>query len=148
MPFVVIIIVILGVAMKLQIALSFTSMLVALLALILALIIRFMLAYIIALLAFWTQNIGALLSVNDTFVFLLAGQAAPIALFPGLLKQIALLLPYPYMLSFPVEVLLGKISGSELYNGIIIQCVWVAALFIMHHFIYKAGVKRYTAIGG
>lgn len=148
MPFVVIIIVILGAIMKLQIALSFTSVLVAILALVLASIIRFMLAYIIALLAFWTQNIGSLLSVNDTFVFLLAGQAAPIALFPGLLKQIALVLPYRYTLSLPVEVLLGKVSGSELYNGVIIQGVWIAALFIMHHFIYKAGVRRYTAIGG
>lgn len=148
MPFVAIITVTLGVIMKLHIAFSFNNTLLAALVLLLALIIRFMLAYIIALLAFWAQNIGALLSVNDTFIFLLAGQAAPIALFPGLLKQVASVLPYRYMLSFPVEVLLSKVSGSELYNGIIIQGVWIAALFIMHHFIYKTGVRRYTAIGG
>lgn len=148
MPFVTVVVAVLGVIMRLSISLSAASILLFLAALVLALIIRFMLAYILALLAFWTQNISALLGVNDTFVFLFAGQVAPISLFPGILKQIAFILPYRYMLSFPIEVLMGKLSGIELYYGIAVQVFWVAVLFVVHHFVYKAGVNRYSAIGG
>lgn len=148
MPFVVIVTIVLRVIMKLKVSLSITSALISVAILALAMILRFLLAYIIALLAFWTQNIAALLRVNDTFVFLFAGQVAPIALFPGILKHIALLLPYRYMLSFPIEVLMGKISPAELCNGVIIQASWIVGLIIVHHFVYKAGVGRYTAVGG
>lgn len=148
MPFILVVTIILGVIMKMHITLSVTSVLLAAVTLVLALVLRFILAYILALMAFWTQNINALLGVNDTFVFLLAGQMAPISLFPGILKNIALALPYRYMISFPVEVLMGKINGTELYQGVIIQILWILILLVVHHFVHKAGVSRYTAVGG
>jgi ABC-2 type transport system permease protein len=148
MPFVAVIVIVLGLVTGLSFTLSLTGVLISAVSLLFALVIRFMLAYILALLAFWTQNTASLLSVNDTFIFLLAGQVAPISLFPGFLRSIAFALPYRYMLSFPVEVLMGKTSGTDLLYGLAMQLFWVAALFLLHHFVYKFGVKRYTATGG
>lgn len=147
-PFVTVIAVIIGLLTGLHITVSITAILISVAALLLALVIRFMLAYILALLAFWTQNTASLLSVNDTFIFLLAGQVAPISLFPGFIRSIALALPYRYMLSFPIEVLMGKVNGTDLLYGFGVQVCWVAALFMLHHFVNKYGVKRYTATGG
>lgn len=148
MPFVAVIVAAIGFIAGLHVSLSLAAVLSSLAALLFALVIRFMLAYILSLLAFWTQNTASLLSVNDTFIFLLAGQVAPVSLFPGFLKTIALALPYRYMLSFPVEVLMGKVSGKDLLYGFLLQVFWMSALFVIHHFVYKFGVKRYTATGG
>lgn len=148
MPFVAVVTAALGLVMRVRLSLSAAAVLVSVAVLVLSLLLRFMLAYILALLAFWTQNITALLGVNDTFIFLLAGQVAPIELFPGILKDIASWLPYRYMLSFPIEVLMGKVTGAALFTGIAVQVSWVAVLFVIHHFVYKSGVNRYTAIGG
>jgi ABC-2 type transport system permease protein len=148
MPFVTAFTIILGFGLRLKVSLSPASLFTFTITLLLALILRFMLSYILALLAFWTQRISSLLAVNDTFVFLLAGQVAPISLLPDMLKQTALFLPYRYMLSFPIEVIMGKLNGRELGNGIAIQILWVITLFVIHHFVNKAGVRRYTAIGG
>ncbi|MDF2936219.1 MAG: hypothetical protein K0Q90_1592, partial [Paenibacillaceae bacterium] len=120
----------------------------ALAALLLALGTRFLLAYSLSLLAFWTQQSGALLSVNDTLFFLLAGQVAPVALFPGVLQQLSLLLPYRYMLSFPVEVLTGTLSGQELVWGLGMQALWLAVLTAVYLLISRQGVHHYSAAGG
>lgn len=148
MPFVIAFALILGFALKLQFSISAVSASVFFIALVLAMAMRFLLAYILALLAFWTQKIGALLAVNDTFVFVLAGQVAPLALFPDGLRQAALVLPYRFMLSFPIEVLMGRLNGGEMGMGIAMQVTWIAVLLLVHRYVNKAGVRHYTAVGG
>jgi ABC-2 type transport system permease protein len=117
-------------------------------AMLLAVGIRFLLAYCLSLVAFWTRQSGALLSVNDTLFYLLAGQVAPVALFPGALNQLASVLPYRYMLSFPVEVLMGTVSGQELIRGFAMQGVWLVLFSGVCFYINKQGVRRYSAVGG
>jgi ABC-2 type transport system permease protein len=89
-----------------------------------------------------------LLGINDTLVFLLAGQAAPTALLPGFLRQAAEVLPFRYMLGFPVEVLSGKLDPSEILLGFIYQIVWITAVLLLHNVVWKKGVRHYTAVGG
>jgi ABC-2 type transport system permease protein len=117
-------------------------------AMLLAVGVRFLLAYCLSLVAFWTRQSGALLSVNDTLFYLLAGQVAPVALFPGALNRLASVLPYRYMLSFPVEVLMGSLSGQELVRGFAMQGIWLALFTGICLYINKQGVRRYSAVGG
>lgn len=117
-------------------------------ALLMACVLRFFLAYAIALLAFWTQKISALLSVNDMLVFLLAGQVAPTALLPGFLGAASVCLPFRYMLGFPVEILAGMLSGSEIITGLIIQAAWLIGAAVLQKVIFHSGIRRFAAIGG
>ncbi len=55
-------------------------------ALALAWALRFAWGYALALLAFWATRADALLAVQDTLVFLLAGQVAPLALLPAAMQ--------------------------------------------------------------
>lgn len=118
LPFVLAFVFIIGFTMGFHLipALQFVPLFI--LSLALSQILRFMMAYDIALLAFWTQKIESLLSINDTFVFLLAGQVAPVALLPGVIGKIAVIMPYRYMLGFPVEVLMGKLAGNDILIGL------------------------------
>ena len=110
--------------------------------------LRFILAYTIALLAFWAQKIDALLRVNDTLVLLFAGQIAPVEILPQVMKNTAYILPFRYMLGFPIEALMGKLNFNEILFGLVIQLIWVCMAVILSLIVWKKGVKKYSGIGG
>jgi len=148
MPFVVLVIAILGFIFGVDITFSLSMLPAAVLALLMGMAIRFILAHILALMAFYTQQSWALLSVNDTFIFLFSGQVAPIALFPSGLRNFVSFLPYRYMVAFPIEILMGKLTIEEMQHGFAIQIAWLALLIAVSFLVTKAGVKKYSATGG
>jgi ABC-2 type transport system permease protein len=117
-------------------------------ALLLAWALRFFWGHWLALLAFWATRADALLRLQDSLVFLLAGQVAPTALLPGALSQLATVLPFRYMLGFPVEVLIGQVSGAAMLTGFALQAGWLALALLLSAVLWRAGVKRYSAVGG
>jgi len=117
-------------------------------ALLLAWLLRFFWGYWLALLAFWAARADALLAVQDSLIFLLAGQVAPIALLPDVLQVAAKVLPFRYMVSFPVEVFVGQLSPIELATGVAIQLAWLLIAVGLSAVMWRAGVRRYSAVGG
>jgi len=91
---------------------------------------------------------NALLTMQDALIFLLAGQVAPITLLPSLLQTISKVLPFRYMLSFPVEILMGQLSATEVWNGFLWQASWLAFAVILFVMLWRMGLKHYTAVGG
>jgi ABC-2 type transport system permease protein len=117
-------------------------------ALILAWALRFFWGYWLALLAFWAARADALLAVQDSLIFLLGGLVAPLALLPGVLQSAALVLPFRYMLAFPVEVLTGQVDAASFFTGLAIQAAWLAAALVFYALMWRSGLRRYTALGG
>ncbi|WP_150275364.1 ABC transporter permease [Paenibacillus tepidiphilus] len=148
LPFVSAVVILLGMGFKVRLTLEAEGLMIAAAALVFAAVLRFLLAYAISLLAFWTQQSNALLQVNDTLVFLLAGQVAPLAMFPDELHKLALLLPYRYVVSFPVEAALGKLSAAEIGSGFAISGGWILGLALLTGLLTGRGTKKYTSVGG
>jgi ABC-2 type transport system permease protein len=117
-------------------------------ALILAWALRFFWGYGLALLAFWTSRADSLLSLQDSLVFLLSGMVAPVPLLPGLLQDAARLLPFRYMVGFPIEVLTGHLTSSELFYGFSCQLGWLSIAVILSRLAWRSGLRRYSAVGG
>lgn len=117
-------------------------------ALLLAWLLRFFWGYWLALLAFWATRADALLAIQDSLIFLLAGQVAPVAILPGILQTMANILPFQYMIGFPIEVLLGQVSGTALLTGFAFQIGWFLVAFGLFVVVWRSGVRRYTAVGG
>ena len=117
-------------------------------ALFLAWALRFFWGYWLALLAFWATRADALLALQDSLIFLLAGQVAPVALLPGLMQTFAKILPFRYMVAFPVEVLTGQLPPAELLVGFAAQAGWLIIAFALYVILWRAGLRRYTAVGG
>jgi len=118
------------------------------LALALAWALRFFWGYWLALFSFWTTRADALLGLQDSLIFLLAGQVAPVALLPGPLRTAATALPFRYMLGFPVEVLTGQLDTTELWTGLVIQAAWLLVTLTLFVTLWRTGLKRYSAVGG
>ena len=137
-------------ALVLKPALNATPLQVALFvpALVMAWLLRFFWGYWLACLAFWATRADALLAVQDALVFLLSGVVAPIGLLPPLMQIAARLLPFYYMVGFPVEVLTGHMSTADLLSGFAIQAAWTIVAIVLYRRLWRAGLRRYAAVGG
>jgi ABC-2 type transport system permease protein len=117
-------------------------------ALVMAWALRFFWGYWLALLSFWTARADALLSLQESLVFLLGGQVAPVALLPDLMQRVAIVLPFRYMVGFPVEVLTGQVDRAGLWTGFIFQAGWLMVALALFALLWRRGLRLYSAVGG
>jgi ABC-2 type transport system permease protein len=117
-------------------------------ALALAAGLRFLFTYLLALSAFWTQQAHGLVGFGGTLLFLLGGAAAPVPLLPDELRPLARALPFRSMLGFPAELASGGLGGGEVLTGYAWQLLWTAVFAVAAALLWRAGVRRYTAVGG
>jgi ABC-2 type transport system permease protein len=138
-----------GLALAFHASLSPTLWAVALFipALLLAFIVRFLLEWTLALAAFWTTRVSAINQSYFLLMLFLSGQMAPLTLLPYPVQVVAGILPFRWMIGFPVELLLGRLSLAEALQGLGIQAVWVLAGFALLRIVWRAGVKVYSAVG-
>ena len=116
-------------------------------ALALAMALRFVLEWTLALAAFWLTRVSA---INDAYwvaLLFLSGQVAPLSLLPPIVQSIASVLPFRWMVAFPVETLLGRLSPQEVVLGLGVQLAWIAVALGALRVGWRAGVKRYSAVG-
>lgn len=146
--FVVPVCVVLALLLRLELNVGWGNIVLFLISLVLAWALRFLWGCWLALLAFWSTRADALLALQDSLVFLLAGVVAPVALLPQGLQGIATLLPFRYMISFPVEVLLRPMTVSEFVTGFALQLFWLAAAAGLTRILWQTGLRRYAAVGG
>lgn len=123
------------------------AMLAFLPALILAFLVRFLLEWTLALAAFWTTRVSALNQVYFVLMLFLSGQIAPLALFPAWLQLIANLLPFRWMIGFPVELLLGRLTPHQALQGFAAQAAWLIVSLALIRVIWRAGLRAYSAVG-
>jgi ABC-2 type transport system permease protein len=117
-------------------------------ALMLAWALRFFWGYWLALLAFWATRADALLAIQDALIFLMGGIVAPTALLPAALRVLAEILPFRYMVGFPVEALVGLVDGPALLRGFAIQLGWLVVAVTLSVVMWRRGLLNYTAVGG
>ncbi len=120
----------------------------ALPAFVLAAILRFLFTYLLALSAFWTQQAHGLTGLGETLLFLLGGTAVPLALLPGPPHALGVALPFPAMLGFPAALAADQLSPAAMLSGFGWQIVWIVAFGALALAIWRAGLRRYTAVGG
>jgi ABC-2 type transport system permease protein len=123
------------------------SMFAAVPALMLAFLLRFFVEWSLALAAFWTTRVGALNQTYFVLMLFLSGRMAPLELFPSLIQTVAAILPFRWMVSFPLELLLGRLTFSQALTGLGAQLVWVVITFFLMRIIWRSGVRLYSAVG-
>lgn len=131
----------------LQTEITFLSILMFLVSLLLGVGIYFLLDNIMGLATFWVYDNDFLRKLSVVLKEIFCGSLIPVALLPGVLHILAIFLPYRYVLSFPAEVLLNRLTFGELLVGFGIQIFWFILIFTSFKFLYKQGIKSYQAFG-
>jgi ABC-2 type transport system permease protein len=88
------------------------------------------------------------LYIVNTLNFFVSGQMFPIDLLPPPWDSILKSLPFQYMAYFPAAIFLGKIQGTRLIYGLAGQAIWVVVFIVLSRWLYRLGLKRYSAYGG
>ena len=128
-------------------ALNMWSVLAFIPALMLAFLVRFLLEWTLALAAFWTTRVNAINQVYFILMLFLAGQIAPLTLFPQWIQILADILPFRWMLGFPVELVLGRLTQLQALEGLAVQAAWVIVSLALVRVVWRAGVRVYSAVG-
>src|SRR5262249_42975212 len=113
------------------------------LALAFAFAVRFVFEWALALACFWTTRIMA---VNQTWfavMFFLSGRVAPLAILPEWLRAIANALPFRFMVAFPIDLVLGKLSRAEALEGLALQVAWFGAGALLLAWLWPLAVRRF-----
>jgi ABC-2 type transport system permease protein len=116
-------------------------------ALALSILLRFLVDWTVAMIAFWTSRMSAIDQMYYVVVIFVSGQVAPLALLPSPVRLLATLLPFRWMVSFPVELLLGRLSVHDALIGFAALGAWLGLALILLTFTWRVGLRRYSAVG-
>jgi ABC-2 type transport system permease protein len=116
-------------------------------ALLLAFIIRFLLEWTLAQSAFWTTRVGAVNQIYFVLMLFLSGQFAPLTLLPLPVQVVTYILPFRWLISYPIELVSGRLTLSEAFMGLGAQAAWAVISYILLRIVWRAGVKTYSAVG-
>jgi len=118
----------------------------------LTLILGFLLGYFLevslGLVGFWWLEISSLIFVYTLLSFFLSGHMFPLDMLGTKWHWAVQLLPLQYLAYFPAAVFLGKVTGSALWFGILIEMVWVVGLIALSRWLLRRGIVRYSGFGG
>jgi ABC-2 type transport system permease protein len=147
LPAVIIVLLLLALVFPPAFALQWWSIPAFILAVLLAFPIRFVFSWLLGLVAFWTTWARSIFGVFVVAEIFLTGRLAPLSLLPGWVLMLASALPFRWMLSFPVEVLIGKLTLEEVVVGLLMQGIMLAVLTALLAAIWPLAVERYSAVG-
>jgi ABC-2 type transport system permease protein len=116
-------------------------------ALFLAFLMRFLVEWTLALASFWTTRVSAINQMYFVAMLFLSGQVAPLSLFPFPVQAVAAVLPFRWMVGFPVELLLGRLRPADALAGLAVQALWLVMGFVLLRIAWRAGVRNYSAVG-
>ena len=125
-----------------------TTLLAFVVSLVLCFLLGFYLEATMGLVGFWFLEVSSLLFVYMLFSFFLSGHMFPLDMLPEPWRTVVQLSPLQYLAYFPSAVFLGKIKGDALALGLLVELGWVVFFFVLSRFLFRQGVKRYSAFGG
>ena len=117
-------------------------------SLLLAFLVGFFFEATIGMVGFWFLEVTSLLYIVNTLNFFVSGQMFPIDLLPHPWDFILKAMPFQYMAYFPAAILLGKIQGQQLIYGLLAELAWALAFIGLSRWLYRLGLRRYSAYGG
>ncbi|MBN2100834.1 hypothetical protein JW710_02990 [Candidatus Dojkabacteria bacterium] len=116
-------------------------------AVILATFVRFYLDMFLAHLALFWVKLDGLSTVYWSAYRLFGGITVPLVLLPAWAFGITKIMPFRYVVSFPIEVFQGLISNEEIIRGFIICMAWIIVEYAALQVVFRVGIKNYESVG-
>lgn len=110
-------------------------------------LIRFNLLWALGLVSFWTTRAQALVEVVVAMELLLSGRLVPMAVMPEWVQTVSAWLPFQWTFLFPIEVLIGQRTTSEIWTGMATQAGWIAVTGLGIVMLWRSALRRFTAVG-
>jgi len=116
----------------------------ALPALVLAVAANLCLQHALAGAAFWLRDTRAMWFLYQKLVFILGGMLLPLEVLPGVLRDVAMALPFMTMAYAPARLASGHVEPWLL----LVQAGWLVVLAAGAGAVFSAGQRRLQVVGG
>lgn len=113
----------------------------------LSMIFSFNLFLTVGFIAFWTKQAHGLQMVVKNAARFFVGDLIPLDLLPVRFQNIIFLSPFPYILYFPVKVLMGDITSEVFFKSVGIITLWIIIFVVLNSILWKKGLKQYESVG-
>jgi len=110
-------------------------------------LIGYLLTATITSLAFWTTRVYSIHEFYFALTLLFSGQFVPLTLMPKIVQNIAQYLPFRFQLYHPIQLILGKLSTTQIIQGYIAAGIWLLVAMTLFNWVWRKGVKRFSAVG-
>lgn len=98
--------------------------------------------------AFWTpENTWGLMFIVLVFVEILAGSIFPLDLLPKSVITLLQLTPFPYMVYYPIAILVGRIDTTIAVRIIFQSLALLTVSYWLAMKVWRKGLKNYAAVG-
>lgn len=134
---------------QLGVVVSFSQLLLSIPSIILAFLLGFFVITTIGALHFYFEDLTYFTFLaRDVLLGVFAGVMFNLELLSTTLKKIFSLMPFKYIVNFPVSAFTSDMTKSELTNGTVIQLFWTIICACICLFIVNKGFKKYSHYGG
>lgn len=124
------------------------QLLATLAAVAMAWFISFSISTLIGSLSFFIDSATSIHNVYYGLYMVLSGYLLPLSLFPKWMLAVNDYLPFRYVMSVPVELATGRLTGTAALHALGGSVAWCAGAGLLTWLLWRAGLKRYAAFGG
>jgi len=117
-------------------------------SLLLGFMVAFLVDYLTSLAGFWLTETWGIFFAKWSISDVLSGKYLPLWIFPPLLRQFALLLPFRGMSYSPLAIFIGQVTPDQIPLELGLQVFWIVALALLGNILYRAAVKKLAVQGG
>jgi ABC-2 type transport system permease protein len=128
-------------------AVTAASLLLAAPMLVLGFAINFLFGAIVTTLSFWTTRVYSMAEFYWGIALLFGGQFVPLDLMPPFIQNIARFLPFQLRLYVPIQLILGRLPAEAIARDFALSLFWLGLAFVVFQVVWRAGLRRYSAVG-
>jgi ABC-2 type transport system permease protein len=103
---------------------------------------------LVGALAFFVESAIAVFELWLAVHAIFSGYLVPLEALPSWIGKAAAVMPFRFMLGYPVEIFVGLMGPREALQQLAVQWGYVLVLFGAALLVWRAGVKRFAAFGG
>ncbi len=108
-------------------------------------ILNFLINHCISVMTFHLRESQALLGWKETLFWILSGTLVPLDFFPQVFREMLIYFPPAYVVYYPVQFLMGKVS---LFQVLFFQILFISVVYMIFEVSWSHGLKKYQAYGG
>ncbi len=112
-----------------------------------AIVLYFFINILLGLIGFWSPEVWAPRFIFTIILGFFAGNYFPLDILPTPIFKIFEALPFSYLIYFPIKIYLGQVPIAEIIRGFLIMLLWTVIFFSSVLFVWKKGLKAYSAQG-
>lgn len=102
---------------------------------------------LIGSLGFWFDDVRGIYQAHTLLKEVLSGAVVPLMLMPDWSRGVMDVQPFRFMVSFPLEIVIGDLSSSEVATGFGLQAGYAGLAVVASVVVWQAGIRSYSAVG-